>query len=39
MIIEFVAYQAGSQKLNMLNTIELKKISKKQPTQALPNQI
>ena len=39
MIIEFVAYQAGSQKLNMLDTIELKKISKKQPTQALPNQI
>ena len=39
MIIEFVAYQACSKKLNMLNTIELKKISKKQPTQALPNQI
>ena len=39
MIIEFVAHQAGSQRLNMVNTTELKKLPKKKETQALPNQI
>ena len=39
MIIEFVAYQAGSQRLTTVTIVELKKLPKKQPTKTLPYRI